>query len=482
MADRREQAIRLIRDAGGDDLCERLIHLDRSRGERARPTPPDDLTAPSGGPFDFDVVFLGGGLSLLFAALAARRGMRVAVFDRARIGETHREWNASRSELRALSRHGLFSEDEVNDLIVASYREGICRWHGGGTYPVSGALDCSVSAEHLMRLVRARAEQARATLFDHHDVISFATGEKGGAVRVLPRDGSAFTVTSRVVVEARGAATSDRRADLICPTVGGVLTGLEEGDGVDLIDPTVGEILVTTEDVEEGRQHIWEAFPGRPGEVTVYLFYYAPSSATPHGLLPLYARFFERLSRYKRGDARMIRPTFGFIPGWSRLGPGPKPDSGASRLILVGDAAARHSPLTYCGFGATLRSLGTVPDSLERAIDGRGDTSAAVLDAPIHALTGALARMMAVPSTERPGDLNQLLDAAFSTLHGMGNEAYGALLRDEMSASAFVEFLAKTSLRVPRVYREVWRDIGARDTLQWAFGIAAARLRELGTS
>lgn len=478
MLDRRESAIRLIREAGGDELCERLVHLERSLTEPRRPSV-DVVSAPSGGPFDFDVVFLGGGLSLVFAVLAAKRGMRVAVFDRARIGETHREWNASRPELSALSKYGLLTEGEIDALVVASYREGICRWHGGGTYPVVGALDCSVSAERLMRLVRTRAEESAVRLFDHHEVLSYATNERGGAVKVIPREGAAFTVTTRSVVEARGAATRDRRADLVCPTVGGVLTGLEEGEGVDRIDPTVGEILVTTEDVEERRQHIWEAFPGRAGEVTVYLFYYAPTDAGPHSLLSLYARFFERLSRYKRGDAHLVRPTFGYIPGWSRLGPGPTTEPRTPRLLLVGDAAARHSPLTYCGFGATLRSMATVPDSLERALEGRARPETAVDDAPIHALTGALARMMAVPSTHRPGDLNQLLDAAFATLHRMGNEPYGALLRDEMSAASFAEFLAKTSLEVPRVYREVLRDIGTRNTLQWIFGLAKARYREL---
>src|SRR5690606_18222204 len=118
-----------------------------------------------------------------------------------------------------------------------------------------------------------------------------------------------------------------------CPTVGGTLEGLAEGDAVDEMDPRVGEILATTDDVDDGRQHVWEAFPGRPGATTVYLFHYA-WAGRQGTLLDLFARFFARRPGYKRGDARLVRPTFGFIPGWSRLSPAPR--SPSPRIVLTG--------------------------------------------------------------------------------------------------------------------------------------------------
>lgn len=48
------------------------------------------------------MIIAGGGLSLLLAPALARRGLKVAVLDRGRIGAVHREWNASRSELVGL--------------------------------------------------------------------------------------------------------------------------------------------------------------------------------------------------------------------------------------------------------------------------------------------------------------------------------------------------------------------------------------------
>jgi lycopene cyclase CruA len=466
-------ALSRLRERIDSDLIERLVHLDRVYAEPTRaPATGRPLTStPS---FDFDVIFVGGGLSLIHAPLCARRGLRVAVVDRAKIGETHREWNASRRELDALSDSGLLTPEEVEAIVVARYRHGICRWFEGGTYEVRGALDCAVSAEALMSIVRARALEAGVQLFDHCEIVSSESNAHGGVV--VWREGNSQTsATARVIVEARGAAFAIDQADLICPTVGGVITGLAQGQGQDEVDPQCGEILVTTEHLEDGRQHIWEGFPGTPGATTVYLFYYAPMRRERHSLLSLYDRFFKTLPQYKRGEARVSRPTFGFIPGWSRLTNAPRAPS--SKTLLVGDAAARHSPLTYCGFGAALRALRTVPDAVERVAAG-GAAEVAVADSEIHRFTGALARMMATPSTEAPGALNQLLDAAFGTLHEMGNEPFASLLRDEMSPGQFVQFLARTSLKVPRVYRDVIRDLGVRDTARWLGGLARANLRE----
>lgn len=424
--------------------------------------------APTGDDtFDYDVVIVGGGLSLLYAPLLASAGLRVAVVDRARIGAAHREWNASRAELEALVRCGLTTHDELDALIVARYRVGVCRWHGGGSYPVHGVLDHAVDAGGLLSHARKRAEQHGVVLMDYTPLESMAASQHG--VRLLVKTGE---ITARLVLDARGASSPDGGGDLVCPTVGGVLRGLDAPSDV-------GDILVTTEDVDEGRQHIWEGFPGRSGETTVYLFYYAPRESVRHGgLTALYARFFDRLSLYAPGDAELVRPTFGLIPGWSRLSPAPR--SRLPRVALLGDAAARHSPLTYCGFGATLRSLEKVRTSVLEAIGGAPrDLDCIVDDAPIHRATGLLAWMMAQPDT-RPRhrhQINALLDAAFCTLHAAGNDVYQSLLKDEMTVPQLIRFLRATAARRPRVYRDVLATVGARKTGLWSLGLAKELLR-----
>ena len=58
-----------VREAGGDELAERLAHLDAARGERRAERPP--IAPDRGATADFDVAIAGGGLSLLLAPLLA---------------------------------------------------------------------------------------------------------------------------------------------------------------------------------------------------------------------------------------------------------------------------------------------------------------------------------------------------------------------------------------------------------------------------
>jgi lycopene cyclase CruA len=471
-----------VREAGGDELCERLEYLDEMRcaGRDApvRATPPRQ--PERGALVDYDVAIAGGGLWLLMAPLLAARGLKVAVLDRGRIGCAQREWNCSERELERLVRSGLFTQEELGGLVVARYRHGICRWYGGGSYPVTRVLDHAVDAGKLLAEVRARCEQRGVALLDGHAVTAHTEGPDAVALSVSTGKGAPQrSLTARILVDARGAASPFATADLVCPTVGGVLAGLEEGESDDQIQPDVGEILATTEGVEEGRQHIWEAFPGRRGEVTVYLFYYALAEAEGMSLLGLYARFFERLSRYKRGEARLLRPTFGYIPGWSRLGRAPSPPG--PRVVLVGDVAARHSPLTFCGFGSALRSFALVAEAIAQAAQQPSALPRlSFADDPIHTGTGALSRMMATPplAPGRAGELNTLLDAAFAVLYRMGDEAYGALLRDEMGPADFLQFLRETAALRPRVYRDVLVQLGLPSLGRWGLGLARELLRE----
>lgn len=473
-----------VEAAGGSELLERLQRLDALSGERsvADPAvlPPDRSAKP-----DVDVLLVGGGLSLLLAPMLARRGLSVAVCDRGRVGAAQREWNGSDAELAALRSSGFLTDAELEALVIARYREGICRWHGGGTYPVSGVLDCAIDAGALLAHARIAAEAAGVRVLDRHELAGVGFGERSVAVRLLDRGGSQArptTLVARAVVDARGAASAYASADILCPTVGGVLTGLAAGQAPDEMDPDVGDILVTTEGIEAGHQHIWEGFPGRNGETTVYLFYYARRNAvTPGALVRLYDRFFSTLGRYKRGDATLVRPTFGIIPGWSRLAPAPA--SPSPRWVLVGDAAARHSPLTFCGFGSLVRGLAGSVTRVEAAVNGRAEEPH---EDGVHAGTGLLSLLLASPPAEpaRRGALNALLDAAFSALHGRGDVFYGRLLRDEMSLRELVLFLRETAARRPRVYLDVVRDARPDEVLRWASllarGVVAERVGQRG--
>lgn len=471
-----ERARGLVRDAGGGELLERLEHLDRIRGQ-SREAPGAAPPSPAAGTqVDADVLLAGGGLWSLLAPLLAARGLSVVVADRARIGAAHREWNASDAELQALVRAGIVSADDLAHLSVARYRAGLCKFGRGPAREVRGVLDVAVDAGALLARARAKGEALGVQYLDGVSVRTFSSGPEAARVQLVDATTGASgerTLVARVLVDARGAASPFCTADLQCPTVGGVLEGLDIGSGPTQVDPDVGEILVTTEGIEGGRQHVWEAFPGRPGETTVYLFYYARAGA-PGSLLALYGRFFETRGRYKTGAARLVRPTFGYIPGWSRLTPPPRAPRG--RVVLVGDAAARHSPLTYCGFGAMLRSLEPAAAAIEDLAGRRGDAPACIVDdRSIHGLTGALACVMAARHLQGE-ELNELLDAAFGSLFEMGEAPFARLLRDEMSAGDFVTFLRKTASRHRAVWGRVGRGLSMAEASRWALRLAGASL------
>jgi len=81
---------------------------------------------------------------------------------------------------------------------------------------------------------------------------------------------------------------------------------------------------------------------------------------------------------------------------------------------------------------------------------------------------GALALMLSTPQNSRdPRSTNQILNAAFRTLHGMGDEAYGSLLRDEMTPRSFAAFLFRTSQCRPAVYTDVFEYLRPREFMRW---------------
>jgi len=463
---------------------EHILSLEEGWAQRRQP-PTLATKGPDAGSLpDFDVILAGGGLSLVYGAYLAHRGLRVAVFDKRRIATGHREWNISKKELAPLRESGLFSDEELSKLLVMEYDRGICRWHGGGTWPVRGVLDGVVDSGLLLSSLRERAEAANATLLDEHALVGYAVGP-GGVTIELKGPSGPRTLTGRVLVDGLGSASPHAAFDLCCPTVGGVLFGLDSGPGALQVDPKVGEILVTTEGIEEDRQHIWEGFPGPGGRFTTYLFYYAePKHLPQHPLLSLYERFFTTLPRYKSGPARVEKATYGFIPAYTRLRP--MPVSPSARVLLVGDAAGRHSPLTFCGFGSMIRSFLPVADRLRACLDdnrlGQRDLERCWKEPSSLQVMGGLTLMMVggrgKSQLRDPGDVNRLLDAAFGTLAELGNEVYGSFVRDEIGFVDFMRFLRRTAALRPTIYDEVFTQLSTPELARWALRVGKLGLQK----
>jgi lycopene cyclase CruA len=466
------------------DTLAHVEELERSFADRSARVILDGEGPDRDAHCDFDVALAGGGLSLIYGAYLARCGLRTVIFDKRRIGCGHREWNISRRELQPLIDSKLFTQSEVDTLVQLEYERGICRWHNGGTYPVKHVLDCVVDAETLLSELRARAEAAGATLLDQHGLLRLSSG--AGGMRVgLQSPAGPRELTARLVLDGMGAASPHAAFDLVCPTVGGVLRGLDQGDAPDTVDLRVGEILVTTEGLVDDRQHIWEGFPGPDARFTTYLFYYTePNQLPQHPLLSLYERFFATRPHYKRGAAEMVKATYGFIPAYSRLRPMP---AARDRVLLVGDAAGRHSPLTFCGFGSMIRSFLPVADAARARLDeDRLDAralSSVWKEPPGLQVMGGLTLMM-VPGRRRsedPDDVNRLLDAAFASLAELGDEVYGAFVRDQIGFSDFITFMRKTARRRPTIYDEVFAQLSPSEIARWSWRLGKLMLQQWST-
>jgi lycopene cyclase CruA len=438
----------------------------------------------------FDLIYAGGGLGLLHAAvMAARYGRRVMVFDRSEVGCAHREWNISRAELAALVESGVVSWDELGAVVMREYRDGLVRFHSrpNGTVPPTDlwlpeVLNVALDAGALLRLMRRKLEDAGGTVL---------SGRIFRRLRV--RDSAPMSVEVELV--GPGDATERYRARLlldgmgstsplallrhagrpfagVCPTVGTVAKGFAQGNGPQEYDPTLGDILVSVADSQGGEQMMWEGFPGRGDELTIYLFYYSAirrSSARDYSMLDLFEQYFSLLPTYKRPGPGFhhVKPVYGYIPARHSLRPQEAP---LLRGVLpVGDSAAQQSPLTFCGFGSHVRNLRRTTGLLDYAL--RHDLLDSNHLAPINAfqanvsLNWIFSRFM--EPWDQADDVNRLQNLFIRVLHEMGVEKATRFFQDRMRWADYHPMLLGMMWHYPGILLAAWKVLGIEGITQW---------------
>lgn len=470
-----------------DEAWARLLRGERaadslSRVRRAALPPPDAT---------FDIVYLGGGLGLLHALAMQQRGFRVLVVDRRAVGSTHREWNISRPELEALVAAGLFSWEELMPAIAREYARGFIRFHNPHGPPTEfdlpGVLDLALDATTLLTLARQKLEAAGGTVWEgwafEHGWLA-EDGLPGAGARLRGPAGEARQVGARLLVNGMGALSPLTRAlagaglplDGVCPTVGTVAQGFAPGE----VQPSVGEILVTLEGARDGRQLIWEGFPGHGESFTTYLFYYdvmAGRAERPHSLLELFRDYFTLLPSYKRPgpDFAHLRPVYGFIPARHHLdGPLPEQARTARGLLSIGDAAARQNPLTFTGFGSFVRHLPTATVRLAECLheDNLEAETLATLSAGQENLRAmwVLARFLGPRS--HPDAVNAILRDFTRALTEIGPARAAAFFLDRAMRGDYIEILARTARHRPQVLVEAFQVLGPRGVARWLEDLA----------
>lgn len=461
---------------------------------------------------EFEIIYAGGVLGLLHAAVLAERfKRRVLVFDAGAIGcgGDSRGWNISDGELGEFERAGLFTKEEIERTVVNRYRSGFVKFHDAAsrvkTPPLwmEKVLDVSIDADKLLEMaaakLRARAGEGCALVENLRFVRAYVERDR---VCVETEDtqqghssgGRRRLFAARLFVDARGLQSPIARQfneghvlTHVAPSVGTVARGFARGEGTDKVDFNVGEILVSTEDARDHRQLIWEGFAGAPArdEYATRLFFYdAVDSPADKSLLALFERYFEELPRYKRAGARwrVERPLFGYAPGVHPRGWKTRSNTADDRVMLVGGAAGLAGPLTFSGFGSCARHLRRLTHLTDLALaadllDARA-LSEINAPAPLVAQMSGFAEFLRPAPQSEPANVNETLNAVMAALHDLDVRVRRELFQDRMSFSALKSLLSRTAKLYPRIFQRVREHLGARGTFWWFANIAEAAFSE----
>jgi len=493
---RREEWLRAVWE-----LDERWRAATETRGGEARAEEVVVRGAPPAGAraeAEFDVVYAGGVVGLLHAAvLACRFGRRVLVLDEAASAPRGEGgWNVSEDELRELEAAGVFTRDEIEAAVVNRGRGGFVKFHDASSRVkaeplwVGGVLDVALDAERLLASAAARVR-----------------GREGCAVVARTRFVRVYVERGRVTVEAAGPqgaprffgarlfmdATGEdsavarqlsggRAPTHVCPTVGTVARGFVRGGERDEVDFAAGDILASTEDACDHRQLVWEGFAGASGrdEYTTRLFFYdAVDSPADKSLLALFERYFERLPAFKRRGAhwRVERPLFAYAQGSGHAGRGRlrRARAGEDRVMSLG-ADAPSGALAPRGFGAHLRHLGRLAHMTELALDADMLDAAALAEVsavgPRAAQAAGLAEFLRHAPQSAPSSVNETLNALMAALHRLDDGVRRELFQGRLSFGALRKLFGHTAVLYPRIFTRVREHLGAGGALWWLAEIA----------
>jgi len=452
---------------------------------------------------EFEIIYAGGAIGLLHAAvMACRYRRRVLVFDAHEVGSVGCDWHTSDEELRALVRAGLCTKEEIERAIVNRYEAGFVKFHDNASRVkapplwLQHVLDVALDADKLLALVAERLRKqgaAGCALLDGQRFVRAYVEPHRVTVELQDARGRKSLYAARLFVDATGASSpvaqqlNDGHAIThVRPTVGAVARGFARGVEPDKVDFQTGEILVSTEDASAHRQLLWEGFAGSPArdEYTTYLFFYdAIDSPADKSLLTLFEHYFERLPAYKRAGAhwRVTRPLFGYVPGVQPVGWKQRTRTAGERVLLIGAATGAANPLAL-GNGAQLRHLHRLTHLTDLALaadllDARS-LSELSADAPRVAPLARLAEFLRPAPKSAPATVNETLNAVMAALHELDERVRRELFQDRLSFHALKSLFSRTAQLYPRIFQRVREHLGARGTFWWLAAAAEAAFSE----
>ena len=438
---------------------------------------------------NFDLIYVGGALGVIHAAVMALKGYKVLLVERLPFGRMNREWNISRDEFQSLINLGLFTPEEFETVIAAEYEDGFSKFFDAYNPPHLKAavlhtpkvLNVAIDAEKLLRLCGDKLLKSGGEIWDETEFIRADVSETEVTVKLthLPTKTS-LQASGRLLIDAMGTASpiawqlnGGRTFDSVCPTVGAVI---ESGFAPEVWDEDYGDVLNSHGDISRGRQLIWELFPAGNGELTFYLFHYHQVHPdNPGSLLEMYEDFFTILPEYRRCDMEKLvwkKPTFGYIPGHFSTTERDRTVA-FDRLVAIGDAASLQSPLIFTGFGSLVRNLERLTTLLNTALEHDLLTAKHLNRIRAYqsniAVTWLFSKGMMVPTGEilPPQRINSMLNTFFGLLAEEPPEVADTFIKDRTDWFTFTRLALIAARKNPALLVWIFQMAGARDLLRW---------------
>jgi lycopene cyclase CruA len=437
---------------------------------------------------EFDLIYIGGALGVIHAAVMARLGYKVLLVERLPFGRMNREWNISRDEIQSLINLGLLTQNEVELIIAREYKDGFNKFFDANNpehlkAPIlhtPTVLNIALESDKWLKMCGEKLKATGGEIWGETEFIRADIDNSQAVITVkdLTND-TEKQVSCRLLIDAMGTASpiawqlnGDRAFDSVCPTVGAVISGFEPG----VWDSSYGDVLYSHGDISRGRQLIWELFPAANDELTIYLFHYHQVNAeNPGSLLEMYEDFFTILPEYRRCEMDKLewkKPTFGYIPGHFSTNARDRTVA-FDRLIAIGDAASLQSPLVFTGFGSLVRNLERLTKLLDVAL--KHDLLSFQHLNTIRAfqsnvaVTWMFSKGMMVPTGKflPPQRINSMLNNFFGLLADSSPEVAENFIKDRFDWLTFNNLAIKAARKNPILLLWIWELAGAKDLFRW---------------
>ncbi|MBN4001730.1 flavin-dependent dehydrogenase [Nostoc sp. LPT] len=437
----------------------------------------------------YDLIYIGGALGVIHAALMAKLGYKVLLVERMPFGRMNREWNISRDEIQSLVNLGLVTPAELETIIAREYKDGFNKFFDANNpaklrSPVlhtPTVLNLGLDSEKWLQMCGQKLQAAGGEIWDETEFIraDIDVSQVVLQVKHLPSQ-IEKQVSGRLLIDAMGTASpiawqlnGGRAFDSVCPTVGAAIeSGFEPG----VWDSQYGDVLYSHGDISRGRQLIWELFPAADDELTIYLFHYHEVNAeNPGSLLEMYEDFFTILPEYRRCDMDKLvwkKPTFGYIPGHFSVGSRDRTVA-FDRLMAIGDAASLQSPLVFTGFGSLVRNLERLTTLLDTALKHdllsfRHLNQIRAYQSNVS-VTWLFSKGMMVPTGKflPPQRINSMLNTFFGLLADEPPEVADNFIKDRCDWLTFNRLALKAARKNPALLLWIWELAGPRDLVRW---------------